>query len=57
MGTQLRPKYKGAHKGLYELEKILGKLKREILSVAWDNYMPRWFKNNWDMGEIYNNLE
>ena len=37
MGNQLRPKYKGAHKVLYELEKILGKLEREILSVAWDN--------------------
>ena len=46
LGTQLRPKSKGAHKGSYGLEKILGKLKRELLSVGWDNEMPKICKKN-----------
>ena len=57
LGTQLRPKSKGAFRGSEELENLLSQLEREILSVGWDNEMPRRCKKNWDMNETIRILE
>ena len=41
LGTQLIPKSKGAFRGSEDLDNILTQLERELLSVGWDNEMPR----------------
>ena len=40
LGTILRPKYIGAHKGFYEVDNLLGQLEREISSLVWVNVIP-----------------
>ena len=57
MGTQLRPKSKSAHRGSDDLEILLSQLESEILSLIWDNEIPRRCKNNWEMGETLSILE
>ena len=57
LGNQLRSKYKGAFRGSEELENFLSQLQRELLSVGWDNEIPRRCKKIWDVNETIRILE
>ena len=57
LGTQLKPKSKGAFRGSEDLENFFTQLERELLSVGWDNEMPRRCNKNWDINETIRLLE
>ena len=57
LGTQLRPKSKGEFRGSEYLENFLTQSERELLSVKWDNEMPRICKKNWDINETIRLLD